>query len=687
MDNDIRVVTDKEVYLLASPAVSKSETEIVFRNWLRTGGLTGSDINDAVNIVRSEDIYLPMSVTSVESWGNWSLLQGTFQKREFDRDQRQYERDYLVYQAEEKKHNAAKERGETYALPPTPRAPIREDYFEYFPESGEYTTSFKGILRGFGAEDLGRADGLLNDLAAALDQLLRKGFPAAAPTADAPASINRNVLNTLVDEYVSDRGIDWVKDQAKKYEKAKKLEISGVNYRRECNIVFLPARVIEYNYAGKNYIAVSDPIRNEYMLGNPPAVAKVAAPPPPPPKSKTGLLAIGGGGAVLAIILAAVLFTHSGKHESASPVPAAAPAQPATATTATTPPATNNAADAAQQAAAQQAAAQQAATQQAAAQAAAQKAADDAATAKAAQEAAAEQAVQDAAAAQAAQEAAAAQAAQAAADEKTSQDAAAAKAEQQEAADKATQQAAIQKAAQDAAAAQAAKDAAAAQEAQEAQEVQEAAAAKAAQQAATAKAAQSAASAASAANVTTPPAALDDSANDLTAAANASPAAPPAATQPAATAKPDKKTAAAKAQPAPTPVKPEGLTGKDYEEFASGKLRLPDNGDNATQGNAQAAAVMSTAAADHDSQTLSKATAQSASGNDLGYYYLGVAAQQAGNTDAARTYYQLSLQHSQTNSPPSVCSPRHRDTYQPQLCHGIILPSRASRALATLSGG
>lgn len=676
MDNDIRVVTDKEVYLLASPAVSKSETEIVFRNWLRTGGLTGPDITDAINIVKSEDVYLPMSVTSVESWGNWSLLQGTFQKREFDRDQRQYERDYLVYQAEEKKHHAAKERGESYTLPPMPRAPIREDYFEYFPESGEYTTSFKGILRGFGAEDLGRATGLLNDLSTALDQLLRHGFPAAAPTADAPAPINRNVLNTLVDEYVSDRGIDWVKDQAKKYEKAKKLEISGVNYRRECNIVFLPVRVIEYSYAGKNYIAVSDPIRNEYMLGTPPAAAKVAAPPPPAAKSKTGLMAIAGGAAVLLIVLGVVLLTHSGKHQSASTasVPAAAPAQPSSASntppaataattpsnnTSATPPAATSAAD---QAAAQQAAAQQAAAQQAAQQAAAEKAAEDAAAAKAAQEAAAEQAAQDAAAAQAAQEAAAAQAAQAAADEKASQDAAAAKAEQQEAADKAAQQAAIQKAAQDAAAAQAAKDAAAAQQAQDAQEAQEAAAARAAQQAATAQAAQSAAGAA---NVTAPPA-LDDNANDLTAAANASPAAPPAAAataapaQPAANAKPDKKAAkaaAAKEQPAPPAPKPEGPTGKNYAAFVAGKLRLPEGGDSAS------------------------------SGNDLGYYDLGVAAQNAGNTDAARTYYQLSLQHSQTNSPPSVCSPRHGATYQPQLCHGIVLPGRASRALASLPGG
>lgn len=641
MDNDTRVITDKEIYLLASPAVSESETETLFKNWLRTGGLTGSDIN----IAKSEDVYLPMSVTSVESWGKWSLLQGVFQKREFDRDQRQYERDYMVYQAEEKKHQAARERGETYPLPSVPRAPVREDYFEYFPEHGEYTTSFKAILRGFGAEDLGPAGGLLNELATALDHLLRHGFPAAAPAANAPAIINRNVLNTLVDEYVSDRGIDWVKDQARKYEKAKKLEISGVNYRRECNIVFLPVRVIEYRHAGQSYVAVSDPIRNEYILGTPPSVAKPAAA-PPAGKSKTGLIAAGAAVALL-VIVGAVLLTL-GRHQSApppAPAPVAAPASSQ---------------------AQQQAAAQKAAQEMAAQQAAAEKAAE-AAAAKAAQQAAAQQAAQDAAAAQAAQAAAAAEAAQAAAAEKAAEDAAAAKAAQQEAADKAAQQAAIQKAAQQAAAAQAAKDAAAIQAAQEQQAAREAAAAQAAQ--ANATAAQAA------------PASPNDSADELTAAANASPGAPPAAAAPAKPAAPaaPKKKAAAKTAPV---AKPEDLNA----EFAAGKLRLPNDGDSATLSNAQAGSIMSAAAASHDGQVLSKAAIQSASGNDLGYYYLGVAAQDSGNINAARTYYQLSLLHSETDNPPAVCSPRHWDTYQRDLCHGILLPNSAAHALDALRG-
>jgi hypothetical protein len=674
MDNDIRVVTDKEVYLLASPVISKSETEIVFRNWLRTGGLTGPEITDAIAIVSIEDIYLPMSVTSVESWGNWRLLHGSFQKREFDRDQRQYERDFLAYQAEEKKHQAARERGEHYALPQAPRSPDREDYYEYFPDSGEYTTSFKGILRAFGDEALGRAKGSLNDVAVSLDQLLRHGFPAAEAASAAPAPINRDVLNRLVDEYVSDRGIDWVKDQAKKYEKARKLEISDVHYRRECNIVFLPVRLIEYAFAGATYTAISDPIRNEYLLGTPPSPVKAVAPPVSASKNMK-LISMAAAAVVLLIVASVALLKLTGKHEPSSTAQA-----PASTSVSTTPPPQSPAAAAApaptntanDQAAAQAAAAKQAAAQRAAAQ----------------QAAAAAQAAQEAAAAQAAQAAAAAQAAQAAAAAQAEQEAAAAQAAQQAAAAEAAHEAAQAKAEQEAAAVKAAKEAAAAKAAQEAATAraeQEAAAAKAAQVAAAAKAAQAAQAAAASAAVVSP----DNSANDLTAAANASTAAPPAATPAMAKAKPEK--AAARTEAAPTPVPapsgpaaaPTGLTGKAYEEFAAGQLRLPTTG---------AAPVTSTAVADnlsaaaqkHDAQTLSKTTAQTAAGNDLGYYYLGVAAQDSGNTAAARTYYQLSLQHSETNNPPSVCSPSHRATYQPQLCHGIVLPSRAARALASL---
>jgi len=643
MDNDIRVVTDKEVYLLASAAVSKSETEIVFRNWLRTGGLTGADITDAITIVSIQDLSLPMSVTSVESWGKWSLVQGSFQKREFDRDQRQYERDYLAYQAEEKKQHAAKEGGQSYALPPMPRSPDREDYYEYFPDHGEYTTSFKGILRAFGEEALGRAKPYLNDIAISLDQLLRKGFPAAEATPTAPAAINRDVLNTLVDEYVSDRGIDWVKDQAKKYEKAKKLEIGDVNYRRECNIVFLPVRVIEYSYTGRTYVAISDPIRNEYLLGTPPALVKVAPPAAVAGKSNMKLAGMAAGAVALLAVLGGGYFMLSSKHKEAATVQAPAPAAP----------------DNAAQQQAQQEAAQQAAQKQAAAQAAQQQAAAQAAQQQAAQLAAQQQAQQAAAANAAATEAAAQAAAQQAAEQAA-----------QLAAQQATQRAAAEQAAKAAAARQAAAAAAAEQAAQAQAQAQAAAQAAAAEQAQAA--AQLAATSKPAKNAK----ATADTAKSLTADVDAAAA--------KADAKSGKKPAASKTVASPEPKHPPtvGLTGKSYEAFSSGDLRLPAT---ATP-NAGGAAIMSTEAATHDSQGLAKTTAQAGAGNDLGYYYLGVAAQDAGNAAAARTYYQLSLQHSQTNNPPSVCSPRHKETYQPDLCHGIILPSRASRALASLPG-
>jgi hypothetical protein len=200
-------------------------------------------------------------------------------------------------------------------MPPQPRSPNCEDYFEYLPESGEYTTSFKGILRAFGEEALGKAKPYLADVSVALDHLLRNRFPAAAAAASASAPINRDVLNTFVDEYVSDRGIGWVKDHANGYDKTKKNEISGVNYRRECNIVFLPARIIEYSLDGKTYVAISDTIRNEYLLGTPPAVAPAAPRPPVAAlgKSNFGLIAGSAGAAVLLISSVSLFLLHGGK--------------------------------------------------------------------------------------------------------------------------------------------------------------------------------------------------------------------------------------------------------------------------------------------------------------------------------------------------------------------------------------
>jgi hypothetical protein len=48
MDNDILVVTDKEVYLIVLPAISKLETESGLRNWLQTRGSLKSELTDAV---------------------------------------------------------------------------------------------------------------------------------------------------------------------------------------------------------------------------------------------------------------------------------------------------------------------------------------------------------------------------------------------------------------------------------------------------------------------------------------------------------------------------------------------------------------------------------------------------------------------------------------------------------------
>ncbi len=604
MDNDIRVVTDREAYLLAAPVISKSETEIVFRNWLRTEGLSAESVAHDVSIIGIDDIHLPMAVTSVESRGRWSLVQGAFQTREYDRDQRQYERDYLAYQAEEKRQKAVRETGGQATLPPLPRAPDREDYYDYMPDQGEYNVAFKGIFRAFGEAELGGARHLLNDAASALDQLLRRGFPAAEAVAAAPAPINRGALNTLLEHTVSDKGIGWLKEHAQKYEKVKKLAISDVSYGRECNIVFVPVRMITYAFAGGRHIVLSDPIRNEYILGTPPAIAPVALPPvAAPARMNMKLVGSAAAGVLALLVLGGILLKGSGRHEPAGSAPATTPASPAVSATA-----------------------------------------PQASTGAAAPAGSPPPSVS------------------------------------------------LSLAAPD--------HAAPASEPAPLASLAASAPALSAPPAAAPPAASTPVSAPPAAvapvvAISPPPppqpAAVPQPAKVVREVAAVAPAprpvsrpapvfiAPPAPAQVA-------SVAPAAAIPAASPARP-AIAAPDSgidSNFSSGTLRLASQSSSVGY-NEKLSKTLNAQASAQDWSGVAKTVISERLGNDLGYYYLGEAAQKKGMLAAARTYYMLSITNSERSNSATQCTPGYDRDYSAKLCHGITLPYNAERALDSLA--
>lgn len=144
---------------------------------------------------------------------------------------------------------------------------------------------------------------------------------------------------------------------------------------------------------------------------------------------------------------------------------------------------------------------------------------------------------------------------------------------------------------------------------------------------------------------------------------------------------------AACAAPPPAPAN----SGEVFDDFSSGNLRLTQNIDTASN-NLAFANTLHTEALAHDWPHLAKTVILTGLGNDIGYYYLGLAAQDAGFNNAARTYYQLSINSSSqfsvgsnlASAPPLDCTVGAGYVYSPQFCKGIVLPNDARKAIASL---
>jgi hypothetical protein len=131
-----------------------------------------------------------------------------------------------------------------------------------------------------------------------------------------------------------------------------------------------------------------------------------------------------------------------------------------------------------------------------------------------------------------------------------------------------------------------------------------------------------------------------------------------------------------------TPITEENA-GDKYDKFVSGTLRLrTDLG--RVGNNIWFADGMYQAVAKRDWAGLAKITIEAGSGDDIGYFYLGVAAEGLGHIDAAREYYRLSIQASVTQKFPTQCTYANGANYLGQQCHGLVLPRDAQSRLAAL---
>jgi hypothetical protein len=121
-----------------------------------------------------------------------------------------------------------------------------------------------------------------------------------------------------------------------------------------------------------------------------------------------------------------------------------------------------------------------------------------------------------------------------------------------------------------------------------------------------------------------------------------------------------------------------------FAQFSAGTLRLK-TGFTAVGTNIFHVEDMYFASASKDWAGLSKIVIQANSGDDVGYFYLGLAAEKLGYKSAARTYYQLSIDDSRYQTLPTQCT--RRDTpfsYLGDKCHGLELPDAAIQRLDAL---
>jgi hypothetical protein len=122
-----------------------------------------------------------------------------------------------------------------------------------------------------------------------------------------------------------------------------------------------------------------------------------------------------------------------------------------------------------------------------------------------------------------------------------------------------------------------------------------------------------------------------------------------------------------------------------YDKFAAGQIRLSTSLF-VVGNNIWLADKMYEAASQGDWALLSKISIQSNSGDDIGYFYLGLAAEGLGLNEAARVYYRLSIYDSLRGQPPPQCTLGPGASYLGRSCHGLVLPHDAQIRLRTLSG-
>lgn len=128
----------------------------------------------------------------------------------------------------------------------------------------------------------------------------------------------------------------------------------------------------------------------------------------------------------------------------------------------------------------------------------------------------------------------------------------------------------------------------------------------------------------------------------------------------------------------------ENNAGTVYDKLISGNYRLSSAILSAGV-DIFSADRMADAAVRKDWATLSKLVIQANTSDDLSYYYLGLATWGLGYKNAARKYFELSIQSANQSSESNLCTDNISQVvwrYGP--CHGIRLPRDAELMLEQL---
>jgi hypothetical protein len=121
-----------------------------------------------------------------------------------------------------------------------------------------------------------------------------------------------------------------------------------------------------------------------------------------------------------------------------------------------------------------------------------------------------------------------------------------------------------------------------------------------------------------------------------------------------------------------------------FDKFSTGNMQLA-TGFPAVGTNIFHVEDMYDAAQSKDWTRLSRIVIEANSGDDVGYYYLGLAAQQLGYKDAARIYFKKSVDDSRRQTLPTQCTiGPQASSYLGRQCHGLVLPQAAYDRLDAL---